>query len=284
MRNVLLNKHIIFTFLSGYGHIAPVTPVGKLVTIFYAIVGIPVFLLYLSNIGDIMAKSFKWTYSRLCKCQRGPKPASEQMPSGILKKPQDTYRIQYIPQHVHGLNNQASATGQQPQPPNLPPEESTSSMASGPVGSEEYSDDLYATRVYNKPSKPTVNLEDVTVPISLCLLVMVSYILGGAMLFSEWEGWGYLEGFYFSFITLSTIGFGDMVPGDSISDNGEAPSDPFNTKFVLCSLYILVGMALIAMCFNLMQEKVVKGVRSLGKRIANYKKRRAAGNTEIAES
>ena len=104
------------------------------------------------------------------------------------------------------------------------------------------------------------------------------------MLFSEWEGWGYLEGFYFSFITLSTIGFGDMVPGDSISDNGEAPSDPFNTKFVLCSLYILVGMALIAMCFNLMQEKVVKGVRSLGKRIANYKKRRAAGNTEIAES
>ena len=249
-------------------------------TIFYAIVGIPVFLLYLSNIGDIMAKSFKWTYSRLCKCQRGPKPASEQMPSGILKKPQDTYRIQYIPQHVHGLNNQASATGQQPQPPNLPPEESASSMASGPVGSEEYSDDLYATRVYNKPSKPTVNLEDVTVPISLCLLVMVSYILGGAMLFSEWEGWGYLEGFYFSFITLSTIGFGDMVPGDSISDNGEAPSDPFNTKFVLCSLYILVGMALIAMCFNLMQEKVVKGVRSLGKRIANYKKRRAAGNTE----
>ena len=246
-------------------------------TIFYAIVGIPVFLLYLSNIGDIMAKSFKWTYSRLCKCQRGPKQgaaASEQMPSGILKKPQDTYRIQYIPQHVHGLNSASN----QPQPP--PMEESTSSMASGPVGSEEYSEEY--TRVYHTgPVKPTVNLEDVTVPISLCLLVMVSYILGGAMLFSEWEGWGYLEGFYFSFITLSTIGFGDMVPGASISDNSDdsdsalgPSSDPFNTKFILCSLYILVGMALIAMCFNLMQEKVVKGVRSLGKRLASYKKRK----------
>ena len=49
----------------GYGHIAPTTPVGKLVTIFYAIFGIPLFLLYLSNIGDIMATTFKWIYSRL---------------------------------------------------------------------------------------------------------------------------------------------------------------------------------------------------------------------------
>ena len=91
--------------LAGYGHIAPITPVGKLVTIFYAIIGIPLFLLYLSNIGDIMAKSFKWTYSRLCKCQRGQKPP-EHIPSGILKKP-DSYRIQYIPQHVHGFNANA---------------------------------------------------------------------------------------------------------------------------------------------------------------------------------
>ena len=33
-------------------------------------------------------------------------------------------------------------------------------------------------------------------------------------------------------------------------------------------MYILIGMALIAMCFNLMQEKVVKGVRSLGRKLA----------------
>ena len=52
-------------FFAGYGHIAPTTPVGKLVTIFYAIFGIPLFLLYLSNIGDIMATTFKWIYSRL---------------------------------------------------------------------------------------------------------------------------------------------------------------------------------------------------------------------------
>lgn len=35
----------------GYGNIAPVTVYGKIATVFYAIIGMPLFLLYLSNIG-----------------------------------------------------------------------------------------------------------------------------------------------------------------------------------------------------------------------------------------
>lgn len=53
--------------LSGYGNVAPRTEWGKLATIVYAIAGMPLFLLYLSNIGDILAKSFKWIYA---KCHR----------------------------------------------------------------------------------------------------------------------------------------------------------------------------------------------------------------------
>ncbi|KAJ4426782.1 hypothetical protein ANN_26581 [Periplaneta americana] len=52
-----------------YGNIAPQTVYGKVTTILYAIIGIPLFLLYLSNIGDILANSFKWTYAKLCLCQ-----------------------------------------------------------------------------------------------------------------------------------------------------------------------------------------------------------------------
>jgi len=38
----------------GYGHIVPTTSIGKIVSIFYAVLGVPLFLLYLSNIGIIL--------------------------------------------------------------------------------------------------------------------------------------------------------------------------------------------------------------------------------------
>lgn len=58
----LLTEHLINTskILTGYGHIAPKTHWGKVTTIFYAILGIPLMLLCLSNIGDIMASSFRY--------------------------------------------------------------------------------------------------------------------------------------------------------------------------------------------------------------------------------
>lgn len=50
----------------GYGHIAPKTPVGKIVTIFYAILGIPLTVLCWSNIGDAMANAFRCVSSHGC--------------------------------------------------------------------------------------------------------------------------------------------------------------------------------------------------------------------------
>ena len=42
----------------------------------------------------------------------------------------------------------------------------------------------------------------ITVPISVTLFILSSYIILGAALFSSWEGWTFLEGAYFCFITL----------------------------------------------------------------------------------
>ncbi len=49
----------LFSMCSGYGHIAPKTAVGKIVTIFYAIVGMPLTVLCWSNIGAAMANAFR---------------------------------------------------------------------------------------------------------------------------------------------------------------------------------------------------------------------------------
>lgn len=44
---------------------------------------------------------------------------------------------------------------------------------------------------------------------------LLVFLLLPPLLFSHMEGWSYVEGFYFAFITLSTVGFGDYVIGES---------------------------------------------------------------------
>ncbi|KAI9561295.1 hypothetical protein GHT06_012251 [Daphnia sinensis] len=95
------------------------------------------------------------------------------------------------------------------------------------------------------------------VPVSVVLAFLVGYICIGAAVFSAWEEWSYLDGAYFSFITLSTIGFGDLVPGSKVLEQGE-------TKLVACIVYLVVGLAMIAMSFNLVQEEVIYNFQKLG--------------------
>ena len=57
----------------------------------------------------------------------------------------------------------------------------------------------------------------VSVPIYVSLLLMFGYIMLGAFLFALSEDWDTLVAAYFCFITLSTIGFGDYVPGTSLA-------------------------------------------------------------------
>jgi hypothetical protein len=110
------------------------------------------------------------------------------------------------------------------------------------------------------------------VPIWLCVFLVVTYILCGAFLFSKWEKWEFLDSAYFCFITLTTIGFGDFVPAKRVQNKDATVS------IALCSLYLLFGIALLAMSFNLVQEEVINTVKSVAKRLGIVK-----GNEEDEE-
>ena len=117
--------------------------------------------------------------------------------------------------------------------------------------------------VKSKPSEADVGPAPIErVPPLPVLCFLGFYLTLGAVIFSAWENWSFLEGFYFSFITLTTIGFGDYVPGDSVM-SVESTDGQYR---LLCSVvYVLLGLAVLSMSFNLIQEEVVDFAIQLAK-------------------
>ncbi|XP_012063586.1 PREDICTED: TWiK family of potassium channels protein 18 [Atta cephalotes] len=163
----------VFTMI-GYGSLVPKTQWGKGATVIYAVLGIPLYVLYFLNMGKVLAQTFKWLYTQLHEC-----------------------------------------TGQR------------------------------------KPGQRII------VPSTACLWVIFGYIIVGSIIFAEWEGWDYLDSTYFCVTSLCKIGMGDLVPGWSHSTKDS------QTKLIITFVYMLLGMGLIAMCYNLMKEEVYVKAREL---------------------
>lgn len=103
----------------------------------------------------------------------------------------------------------------------------------------------------------------VIVPSSACVWVMFFYILLGSAMFSYLERWNFKNAVYFCVTSLCKIGIGDFVPGtnsDTLSDifrftNSDTQSEN-HTKLIINFVYILFGMALVAMCYQLAREDI----------------------------
>ncbi|XP_043201980.1 two pore potassium channel protein sup-9-like [Amphibalanus amphitrite] len=99
--------------------------------------------------------------------------------------------------------------------------------------------------------------DQVQVPIVITMIMIALCLILGAVIFSNWEDWSLSSAGYFSFVTLTTIGFGDMVPGNSFLDD----SNMATFKMGVTIIYCLFGMSLISMCIQMMQDQIVGKVR-----------------------
>ncbi|ESO02317.1 hypothetical protein HELRODRAFT_161572 [Helobdella robusta] len=112
-------------------------------------------------------------------------------------------------------------------------------------------------------------LDKISVPVVVTLFLIVTYVLFGAILFSVWmSDLDWMGAAYFSFITLSTIGFGDIVPS---SDNMDDVYARF--KLMGTALYMVLGMAVLSMAFNLLQEEVIDKIHKVENKVISLKDR-----------
>ncbi|XP_071043899.1 potassium channel subfamily K member 1 [Parasteatoda tepidariorum] len=73
--------------------------------------------------------------------------------------------------------------------------------------------------------------------VGIGLIVFIFFFLIPAGVFSALEkNWNYLDSIYYCFISLTTVGLGDLIPGDSLNQ-------PYRPLYKVCTTgYLLVGL------------------------------------------
>nr|XP_054765491.1 TWiK family of potassium channels protein 7-like [Lytechinus pictus] len=229
----------------GYGNIAPVTVGGRVFCMVYAVFGIALLLLVLASIGTLLARGATLGYRRILRWikkkrskdetdvvtfQRDPR-AQEVIDEGWKGDDGDSHKVD-----IQGKNGESA-------------------------GAVEKGDSATVEGEEEKPPEA-----EAQIPLTFILVFAFLYICFLACLLQAWEDqWSYFEAFYFSFITLTTIGFGDLVPHHQ-------------KNLLACTFFILLGMAIMSMCIALAQEMIIQKVAWLSKKIgvafASHKQRK----------
>lgn len=241
---------LFFTFTVytsiGYGNIAPVTSVGRIVTIIYAAIGIPICFLLLAELGRrfTIAIKFVWSFVRRYYytgyCRR-------------IRKP-----LHKVHQLENDLKNDAVRENKAKND-----EEVTENTSNG-----------QSKTIYDYEVDDSFNL-----PISVAIAILLVYILLGAMMYSIWEEWNFVEAVYFVFISLATIGFGDVLP-------------KHQKFFIFSSIYMFIGLSLVSMCITVAVEffneqakraklKVEKAKKKIGAKVSEVQKKTREKVAEI---
>lgn len=244
----------------------PITYAGKVACILYAMIGIPLMLLVISDVGDILAVLLSKAYTRLSQVfgqlvqkrswtlhKDSKTPSSHQGQSAVGNYKQDalihdTMTIQQIIRPKSSIKRYSSHRYTNKEvfdwiivKENFKLKGALTKSCSCPE-LDRMSHPRKGSKLFTDIGQ---EMDRFNVPMLVILLVVFAYMVICSQILTCWETqMNPFDAFYFIFITLTTIGFGDIVP-----------KHPKN--FLVTSLFIVMGMAVMSMAFKLGQSRIV---------------------------
>ncbi|KAM5140131.1 potassium channel subfamily K member 18 [Callospermophilus lateralis] len=246
----------------GYGQIYPVTKPGKYLCMLYALFGIPLMFLVLTDIGDILATILSKSYNQFRKLPFFPCAPSEWCPGlRCRRKPIAKPGVASVPRIIISAEDpRGPKSGKCPSDPGshaelfkslLFAQEKENLLALAPRTMErsnscpELALGRLSASILSNLDEVGCQVERLDVPLPVIALVVLAYISCAAAILPIWEtNLNFESAFYFCFITLTTIGFGDTKLDHP-------------TFFLFFSLYIIIGMEILCIAFKLMQNRLL---------------------------
>lgn len=202
----------VFTMI-GFGHLVPRTQWGKIATMLYAVVGIPVYVLYFMNMGQVLASCFKWFYCKLVTCAVDARNKEA----------------------GNSVKGAVSSGGTAPAP----------SAASNTANQHHKASDQMLTSAAALVDDG-IDSGLIIVPSTACLWVWLTYLATGTIMFAEWEGWDYLDACYFCVTSLCKIGMGDFVPGaNALAAGNQTKLVHYLLTTILCTFVLFTSKFLL---------------------------------------
>ncbi|XP_064631204.1 TWiK family of potassium channels protein 18-like isoform X2 [Lineus longissimus] len=213
----------------GYGHIAPVTDGGKVATVIYAIIGIPLCLLVMADLGRLMTKGIKGLFALIKRFYY----------TGQLSRMRKTKAVEFLEKKLD-MKSQGDL--------NKSTEAQTEADADG------------KTLLYGYEIDDEFNL-----PVSVALAIVGIYLFCCAAIYTRFEDWSYGDALYFLFVSMSTIGFGDFVPENQEFFLASSLLVLFGLSLVSMTITVLVDY--IADLYKKAKDKIQAKVTAIGDKI-----------------
>ncbi|XP_040563808.1 TWiK family of potassium channels protein 7 [Lepeophtheirus salmonis] len=225
----------------GYGNIAPVTTKGRVFCILFAIVGIPFTLSVIADVGQLLATLLSVVWARI-------KP-SIQPAIDYFRKIRDKYFKRRTRKKKSFRRGSTLSKV-------LSDRLDTSSSGEEDENEEEEEDEegVMTPDEGDLDSLGNLGITANIVMAVMALAVLTIFLSFGSYIFTLYEKWTFFEAFYYCFITITTIGFGDMVPDIS---GGK-------TSYMIVSMiYILVGLAFTSTIIELVRRQYAESWRKM---------------------